>query len=434
MAEATTAATSITRRFRPQLSFAPLRSRGYRLLFAAELISVFGDAFHTVALPFLVYQLGGGARDLGLLVAGYGLCRLVTTPLGGIFSDRIGPWPVMLISDLIRVLFTAGIVVVAVTEAGGMFAVAVLVAGTGLGAGLFQPAAYAITPRLLPAEQLQAGNGLHSTATFAAGMIGPGAAGLVVIALSPAVAFGVDAVTFAVSAACLAMIGSVGHAAAMPVAAATGDGTSPPPAAADPTPPPAGPEIGFWQLLRESALLRTVLLVTAIANLTVGGMVRVGLPSLNNDDFAAGAGGLGGLLAAFTAGSLVGGLCSAGLTGLPRRGSTAMVSGLVLGMAVALVPFAGYLGAVVALSVAGLASTVTNVLVITIVQQSTAPHLLGRVMSAIVFAALSLFPLSTIAAGLVIEAYGSTAVFLATAAALVAAFGYGFARRELRQR
>lgn len=432
MAEATTAAASITRRFRPQLSFAPLRSRGYRLLFAAELISVFGDAFHTVALPFLVYQFGGGARDLGLLVAGYGLCRLVTTPLGGVFSDRIGPWPVMLISDLIRVLFTAGIAVVAVTGAGGMVAVAVLVAGTGLGAGLFQPAAYAITPRLLPAEQLQAGNGLHSTATFAAGMIGPGAAGLVVIALSPAVAFGVDAVTFAVSAACLAMIGGVGRAAAMPVAAATGGGAAPTPEPADGT-PPAGPEIGFWQLLRESALLRTVLLVTATANLTVGGMVRVGLPSLNNDDFAAGAGGLGGLLAAFTAGSLVGGLCSAGVAGLPRRGSTAMISGLVLGVAVALVPFAGYLGAVVALSVAGLASTVTNVLVITIVQQSTAPHLLGRVMSAIVFAALSLFPLSTIAAGLVAEAYGSTAIFLATAAALLAAFGYGCARRELRQ-
>lgn len=432
MAEATTV-TATARRFRPQLSFAPLRIRGYRLLFAAELISVFGDAFHTVALPFLVYQLGGGARDLGLLVAGYGLCRLVTTPLGGIFSDRIGPWPVMLISDLIRVFFTAGIVVVAVTGAGGMFAVAVVVAGTGLGAGLFQPAVYAITPRLLPAEQLQAGNGLHSTATFAAGMIGPGAAGLVVIALSPAVAFGVDAATFAISAVCLAMIGGAGRAVAMPVADATSGGGSPPQDPADGT-PPAGPAIGFWRLLRESALLRTVLLVTATANLTVGGMVRVGLPSLNNDDFAAGAGGLGGLLAAFTAGSLVGGLCSAGLAGLPRRGSTAMVSGLVLGGAVALVPFAGYLGAVVALSVAGLASTVTNVLVITIVQQNTAPHLLGRVMSAIVFAALSLFPLSTVAAGLVIDTYGSAAIFLATAAALVAAFSYGLARRELRQR
>src|SRR5690606_25649584 len=94
------------RRFRPQLSLAPLRSRGYRLLFAAESTSVFGDAFHAVAVPWLVYQLGGGARELGLMVAAYGLCRLATTPLGGILSDRIGPWQVMLVSDLSRMLLT----------------------------------------------------------------------------------------------------------------------------------------------------------------------------------------------------------------------------------------------------------------------------------------------------------------------------------------
>jgi len=434
----TAAAGTAARRFRPRLSFAPLRSRGYRLLFAAELVSVFGDAFHAVALPFLVYQLGGGGRELGLLVAGYGVCRLATTPLGGILSDRIGPWRVMLISDLSRVVFTAGIVAAAVADNPSVPVIAVLVAGTGLGAGLFQPAAYAITPRLLPADQLQAGNGLHSTASFTAGMIGPGVAGLVVAALSPAVAFGVDAATFAVSAVCLAMIGGVARGTVPPPPPPPPvDDDGPQPGRAGPdggAPPSDAPPVGFWRLLRESALLRTVLLVTAAANLTVGGMVRIGLPSLSNGELAAGAGGLGGLLAAFTAGSLVGGLFSAGLAGLPRRGATAMVAGMTLGLAIAAVPFAGYLGAVVALVVAGLASTVTNVLVITTMQQSTAPHLLGRVMSAIVFAALSLFPLSTVAAGLVVDRYGSTAVFLASGATLLAAFAFGLSRRELRQR
>ncbi|MFV2097140.1 MFS transporter [Micromonospora sp. LOL_014] len=435
----TAAAATTARRFRPKLSFAPLRSRGYRLLFAAELVSVFGDTFHAVALPFLVYQLGGGGRELGLLVAGYGVCRLATTPLGGILSDRIGPWRVMLISDLSRVVFTAGIVAAAVADNPSVPVIAVLVAGTGLGAGLFQPAAYAITPRLLPADQLQAGNGLHSAASFTAGMIGPGVAGLVVAALSPAVAFGVDAATFAVSAVCLAMIGGVARGTVPPPPPPPppppADDGSPQPGRAGPdggAPPSDAPPVGFWRLLRGSVLLRTVLLVTAAANLTVGGMVRIGLPSLSNGELAAGAGGLGGLLAAFTAGSLVGGLFSAGLAGLPRRGATAMLAGMVLGLAIAAVPFAGYLGAVVALVVAGLASTVTNVLVITTMQQRTAPHLLGRVMSAIVFAALSLFPLSTVATGLVVDRYGSTAVFLACGATLLAAFSFGLSRRELR--
>lgn len=410
--------TTTTRRRRPRLDLTPLRSRNYRLLFLAESVSVFGDAFHAVALPWLVYQAGGGAAELGLLVAVYGLCRLVTTPLGGILADRIGPWRVMLVSDLGRLVCTAGIAVVAFAGSRDLVLVGALVAGTGLGAGLFQPAAYAITPRLLPADQLQAGNALHSTAAFAAGLVGPGIAGLIVAVLSPGVAFGVDALTFAVSAGCLAAIG-LHHRSVAPVAEPAGA-------------PPGGERMTFWQLLRGSPLLRTVLAVTAAANLTVGGMIRVGLPSLASADLAAGAGGFGGLLAAFTAGSLAGGLFTAGLTGIRRRGRTAMLSGLVMAAAVALVPFAGYVGAVVALAVAGVASTVTNVLIITVVQQSTDPRLLGRVMSAILFAGLSLFPLSGVAAGFVVGAYGSAVLFLVTAATLGAAFAFGLSRRVIR--
>ncbi|MFC8848845.1 MULTISPECIES: MFS transporter [unclassified Micromonospora] len=410
--------TTRTPRRRLRLSLVPLRSRDYRLLFVAESVSVFGDAFHAVALPFLVYQAGGGARELGLLVAGYGLCRLATTPLGGILADRVGPWQVMLASDLLRLASTAAIAVAAVAGDPGLVPIGALVAVAGLGAGLFQPAAYAITPRLLPADQLQAGNALHSTAGFAAGLVGPGVAGLVVVLLSPGVAFGVDALTFAVSAACLAAIGAH-HRRAAPVARPA-DGTASP------------PRLTFWQLLRGSPLLRTVLVVTAAANLTVGGMVRVGLPSLASAELAAGAGGFGGLLAAFTGGSLAGGFFTAALTGIRRRGATAMLAGLVMAGAVALVPFTGYAGALVALAVAGVASTVTNVLVVTVVQQHTAAHLLGRVMSAILFAALSLFPLSGAAAGLVVDAYGSGVLFLATSATLGAAFAFGLSRRALR--
>jgi DHA3 family tetracycline resistance protein-like MFS transporter len=174
--------------------------------------------------------------------------------------------------------------------------------------------------------------------------------------------------------------------------------------------------------------------VTATANLTVGGMVRVGLPSLASADLATGAAGFGGLLAAFTAGSLAGGLVAAGLTGLRRRGATAMLSGLAMAGAATLIPFAGYAGAVAALVVVGTTSTVTNVLVITILQQDTPRQLLGRVMGAIMFAALGLFPLSVAVAGVVVSHYGSRVVFLTTGALLFAAFTFGFSRPEIRQR
>src|SRR5436305_9294534 len=84
----------------------PLRFRGYRLLFAGEAISEFGNAFHYVALPWIVYHLGGDTRQLGFVLAGYGGCRLAATPLGGVCTDRVGAWRGMMTSDIARITLT----------------------------------------------------------------------------------------------------------------------------------------------------------------------------------------------------------------------------------------------------------------------------------------------------------------------------------------
>jgi predicted MFS family arabinose efflux permease len=405
----------------PRYTVAPLRSAGFRAVFLAEVVSEFGNAFTTVALPWLVYQLGGDARQLGLVVAVYGLGRLITTPLGGICTDRFGARPVMVLSDVARTVFTVGLVFVAATGDGGFVAVGALSAAIGLFAGLFQPAAWAITPSLLPAEQLQPGMALSNMVVFAAGLAGPGLAGLTVLALNPATALAVDAATFAVSAAFLARLGVHQRraAAAGITAPATGSGRR---------------RTGsLFALLRQSKLLRVVLVITGVANLTTGGMIRVGLPALATTVFGAGAAGLGGLLSAFTAGCLLGGVVAAGLSGLRRRGRVAMLSGLVMGVAVLAVPFVGLGGAIVMLLVAGAASTVTNVLVVTAIQRATPPELLGRVMSAVLFCALGLFPVSVALTGFVVDRFGTTSVLVTTGILLLAAFCFGLSRRVLTE-
>lgn len=403
------------RRFRPKLSVLPLRSRGFRLLVIGQGTSEFGNAFQVVTLPLLVYAFGGDSRQLSFVVAAYGFCRLAATPLGGMLADRLGAWRVMMASDVGRVVLTGLLAAVAGFHVENFYLIGTITALVGLCAGLFQPSAWAITPSLLPAEQLQAGNSLNSTITFAAGLVGPGVAGLVVVYVSQAVALTVDALTFAVSVITLLMIGrgpfvapakSISERAAVPR--------------------------NFFALLRESRLLRNVLTVTVIANLTMGGMTRVALPSLATHDLGAGARGLGGLLAAFTGGALVGGLLSAGFTAVRSRGTTAMFSGLVMGVAVGLIPVAGFSGALILLFTAGAASTVVNVMIVTGIQKNTPPALLARVMAAITFCGLGVFPLSVIAVGAVVDAFGSRLVFAATGVCLVSAFCFALTRREMR--
>jgi hypothetical protein len=405
------------RRWRPRLSVAPLRHRGYRLLFAGQTVSVFGDAFGAVALPWLVYRLGGGARQLGLVVAVYGLCRLATTPLGGMLADRLGAWRVMMVSDAGRLLLSGGLAAVAFTGTGGTGALAALAGGTGLLAGLFLPAAYAITPSLLPDDELAAGNALSGTAAYAAGLVGPALAGGLIVLFSPGVAVAVDAATFAVSALCLATIGRT----VRPTTTTTATKAR-------------GARGGLWEVLVGSRLLQGFLVVTAVANLTVGGMVRVGLPALAGGTLRAGPEGFGTLLAAFSAGCLAGGLLTALLTGLGRRGATAMGSGLVMAVAVALAPFGGLAGAAVALFVAGATSTGTNILVITLIQQEVPRALLGRMMGVLTFVGLGLFPVSVAVAGLVTARWGAAAIFVVTGALLAAGFLTGLSQRAIRQR
>jgi len=407
---------------RRRLALSPLRSRGFRLLFAGQTVSVLGDGFHLVALPWLVFGSGGDSGQLGAVLAAYGVCRLATTPAGGVLADRLGAWRVMMLSDAGRALLSGALAVVAVARPDGFVVIAVLAAGLGLFAGLFLPASFAIMPSLLPAEQLQAGNALSSTANYAAGLAGPALAGVAVTVLAPGYAFGVDAVTFVVSAGCLLAIGvarGAGPLAGRPRTPGAADGPQP---------------RTFRQLLRESRLLQAILVVTAAANLTLGGMTRVALPTLAERDLSVGAAGYGTLFAAFSAGCLAGGLSAAGLTGLRRRGATSMALGLLMGVAVALVPVAGLAGAIVALAVAGAAGTASTILAVTLVQQSVPAYLMGRVMGAIMVAGLGLFPLSVVAAGLIVDRLGAPVIFWAAGAMLLASFTYGLSQRDIRER
>jgi hypothetical protein len=105
-----------------------------------------------------------------------------------------------------------------------------------------------------------------------------------------------------------------------------------------------------------------------------------------------------------------------------------MCSGMTVGLATAAVPIAGFAGALVALVIAGAATTVTNVLVITLVQQATPAWLLGRMMGVIMFASLGLFPVSVAGASLVVDRLGAPTVFTGTGLLLVLAFGAGLRR------
>ena len=411
----------------------PLRIRNFRLLMGGQLVSTVGDMFYAVALPWFVLSSGGTPRDLGIVLAAYGIPRAGSVILGGALSDRMQPRLMMLLADIARALLVGGLAAIVLLDLHTLWILCAIAAPLGAFEGIFLPASMAILPSILDDDDLQAGNAINMATVQMATLAGPGVGGAIVASVRSGVAFAIDAATFVVSA--LALAGMRGKRAAT----ATASPTDSPTATAEPVmdeavSAPAEPEPkSFWGLLRASRLLQVGLTVSIVGNLAFGGLVEVALPDLAHGPLNAGATGFGLMISTFGLGALVGSLIGATMGKLPRRGLIALLLGFAQGIFIAVTPFTGgLLGAAISICVWGFVNAMSNVLLITLLQQKMPRALLGRVMGAFMFANFGLYPISVALGGVVVDRFGPAILFPITGIMLSGAILYGIFQRELR--
>ncbi|MFC7535408.1 MFS transporter [Actinoplanes sp. GCM10030250] len=174
-------------------------TRDFRLLATGQALSWVGNGFQTVALAVAVVTAGGGAGDLGLVMATSVVTMLCGTLFGGVWADRLQPQRVMVVSDLVRMIATAGMATMFAT--GGyhlalLCALSVVSAGAG---SFFTPAMTAIKPAVVPAGRRQQANATLSMLQTACGIAGPMAGGITVAAFGAPAGFAVNAVSFLAS-------------------------------------------------------------------------------------------------------------------------------------------------------------------------------------------------------------------------------------------
>jgi MFS family permease len=177
-----------------------LKSRNFRLLFAGQSVSVVGDALFPVALAFAVLDLGGSPGQLGLVLAAQGVPLAVLILAAGVWADRLPRRWIMFVSDIGRGLAQAGVAYLLLSGRAEIWHLAALSAVYGLFEAGFRPAAGGLIPQIVESEHLQQANALIGLAMNFGTILGPVAAGLLIVASGPGEAIAVDAVTFAVSA------------------------------------------------------------------------------------------------------------------------------------------------------------------------------------------------------------------------------------------
>jgi MFS family permease len=187
-------------------ALAPLRERAFRLLWTGQAVSAFGDALAPVALAFAALQIAHTASALGLVLAASTTARVVFLPIGGVWADRLPRQRVMLSSDAIRAVTELVLAAVLLSGRGQLWTLIVLAVVDGAAGAFFVPASGALVPQTVPAARLQQANALMGLSRSTTWVIGPAISGVLVALIGPGWVFTIDAATYVVSAASLAML------------------------------------------------------------------------------------------------------------------------------------------------------------------------------------------------------------------------------------
>ena len=405
-----------------------LASNGpFSAMWLGQVVSSLGDRVHQVALVFLVTRATNSSPlALGLVFAAMTVPTFVIGPVAGALVDRWDRKRVMVASDLIR---AAIVVMIPVAAAVNIGLVVVMVFGLAAVSSFFRPARVAALPLVVADEDLLTANSAMWTADTVSDLAGYGLGGLFVAFLGPALAlaFWLDGASYLASAM---LVAAVAIPRLVP-GTASGDATDAAPATSLRSELVTG-----WRFLRTESVLFATTVQAAIAELGLGALTALspllvaGLVLGSIDAPTA----YGWFEMSMGAGLLAGGLVLGGLATRLPKGPTIVVAFTVVG--VTLVALAATSSLPIALGLACLIGVANVSFVVpsqTIFQQRTPGELLGRVVAIRLAAVNGVLAFAMVTSGVLAQAFGLHAVFLACGVVTVAAGLAGLAFRAIRE-
>ena len=185
-----------------------LRNRNFARLFAAGATSIAGFSIGQVALTIVVYNnTGGSALDISYIGVSFTVASVLFSLVAGVMVDRYERRILMVISDLIRAVSLAVLIVYLIFFGFSLAVVLAVAFVLGSFTTLFQPAERALTPAVVGQEEIANANALVQTSNsmlqFSASAVG----GVIAVVAGVLVAFGLNTATFLVSATLIAGVG-----------------------------------------------------------------------------------------------------------------------------------------------------------------------------------------------------------------------------------
>ena len=390
------------------------QNANFQWLTRGGIVSALGDQLTIVALPWLVLKLTGDTLALGLVIALMSIPRAVFILIGGALVDRYSPKRVLMLSKYANAVLLALLTLlvlnlnaaptvalsdslsltIALTPQLALPLIYALALGLGLAQAFGMPSATSMMPLSIPAEHLQAANGVLMGIRQVSMLVGPlMAAGLLAIAGNGgdvvsdarglALAFGFDCFSYLFSAWTLAKVRPLNAPPAadgQSVLRAVGEGL---------------------RMVWNDVPMRLCFIYWGIVSLFIGGTMQVAIPVLARD--LHGASTLGVLMGAHGAGTLLGMGVAAKFGARLRFAGFGTMLLLIDAVAGVLVAPLGYVHvawqACLLMLALGLLGGYMQINVFTWIQRRIPPQMMGRAMSIFMFIFMGLAPLSAAAAG-----------------------------------
>lgn len=375
-------------------------------LWSGQLISLFGDRVHQVAIAAIVFVLTDSPIAVALVFVAATLPNLLFGPIAGTLVDRWDHREVLVVSDILRAAVVVVMPIAATVNLWLVYPLAFLLTTISI---FFRPARVAILPRLVREDELLTANSALWIGETMADVIGFPLAGLFVALVADAVsiAFWFDGATYLASALLLSTL------IPRPVETEAPSG-----AKAEPEPEGFRAElVAGWRFLRNEPVLLANTLQGVVAQLTIG--VLIGQTAVFAERVFGGQGldwraVYGFIEGSQGAGNLIGGFVI-GLVGARLAKGRMIIAGYtVLGLLTTLMALSGNLPVVLAIAFGiGIANMVFIIPSQTLFQERTPGNLLGRVVSfrfSLVFGAMTL---SIGLGGVLAETIGVTTVIAA---------------------
>jgi MFS family permease len=379
-------------------------------LYAADTISLAGNAVSQIAIPWFVLTETGSATLTALVVFFNFVPIVLAAFFGGVVVDRLGFRATSVVADLASSAAVAAIPVLHTTVGIELWQLMALVF---LGALLDAPGATAraaLFPDVveLAGVPMERASGIRAGIQQGSQLVGAPLGGVLVAAFGAIGALWLDAASFLVSAALVVLFVPRPH-----------------------RDPEAGPRGRFFAELAEGLrfiwsrrLVRALLFMVLLSNL-VEAPGSVVLAVFAKEEY--GSATDFGLLVGVLGGAALAGALGYSAIGhrLPRRRTFLVCFAFVPLGYLALAATPSLPVALVAVAVAGFAAGPINPLLFTVQTEIVPSELRGRVFGAVRAGAWAAIPLGILLGGVVVAAVGPAATFLVMGLLLAAVVGYG---------